>query len=57
MRITHNLAVDAVRTRRIVPDIEEIPLGTAKSRVRAGMSKLHSLSRPPDDDYDQVDSA
>jgi RNA polymerase sigma factor (sigma-70 family) len=116
MRITHNLAVDAVRIRRIVPvdsdelhrlvvtiapdperlalagqgwtrvrrslaglpaeqaravvmaavhgmtaheiaDIEEIPLGTAKSRIRAGMSKLHSLSRPQDDDYVHVDSA
>jgi RNA polymerase sigma-70 factor (ECF subfamily) len=44
-------------TAREIAYIEEIPLGTAKSRIRAGMSKLHSLSRPPDDDYDQVDSA
>ena len=110
MRIAHNLAVDAVRMRRIVPvdlnemdwlvvtlapdperlalagegraqlcrtlaglpaeqaravvmaavhgmtareiaDIEEIPLGTAKSRIRAGMRKLHSQLQAQGIDY------
>jgi RNA polymerase sigma factor (sigma-70 family) len=39
-------------TAREIADIEEIPLGTAKSRIRAGMGKLHSLLQAQDNDYD-----
>jgi len=39
-------------TAREIADIEEIPLGTAKSRIRAGMSKLHALLQAQDSDYD-----
>ena len=90
IRLTHNLAVDAVRIRRVAPaesaemhrlhgslaglpaeqaravvmavvhgmtvgeiaDIEEIPLGTAKSRIRAGMSKVHSALPAQCEDYE-----
>jgi RNA polymerase sigma factor (sigma-70 family) len=111
LRITHNLAVDAVRIRRPVPidpdevnllvttmvrspehqvlanessmrlrtalaqlpsaqaravvmaaahgmtaqeiaDFEHIPLGTAKSRIRSGLTKLHTVLPRPGDDHD-----
>jgi len=38
------MAVVHGMTAREIADVEEIPLGTAKSRIRAGMIKLHSVS-------------
>jgi len=45
------MAVVHGMTAREIADVEEIPLGTAKSRIRAGMTKLHSLIRPQDNDH------
>jgi RNA polymerase sigma-70 factor (ECF subfamily) len=45
------MAVVHGMTAREIADVEEVPIGTAKSRIRAGMTKLHSLLRPQDNDY------
>lgn len=45
------MAVVHGMTAREIADVEEIPIGTAKSRIRAGMTKLHSLLRTQDNDY------
>jgi len=37
------MAVVHGMTAREIADVEEIPLGTAKSRIRAGMIKLPSV--------------
>jgi DNA-directed RNA polymerase specialized sigma24 family protein len=37
-------------TAREIADVEEIPLDTAKSRIRAGMAQLHSLLPAQRDD-------
>lgn len=39
-------------TAREIADIEDIPVGTAKSRIRAAMAKLHAALPAPRADHD-----